>query len=425
MPDPRRLRVTTRGWALLSAVAVLLATGVLVGIEELIALAAAAAVLVAASTVLTASRRWDLASRRRLSITRMPVGADATVEITVANRGKSRSPRLLARDNIKHPAGGISGDKGRRSAVRFGVSSLPPGQQDNGEYRITAHRRGRYVIGPLELQLEDPFGMVRIIKRDERTMTLMAHPMIEDLLGLPGPGMSSRTGQSGSPLLGALSDELFALRPYRAGDDLRRVHWASSARFDELMIRTDQLTWNPQLMVVVDLREELHDTDSLEAVLSAAASIATTAWKASTPVRVVGARLDTAAASVAGEDHGSGGTHMAILDMLAAAEPCSKQDPSTDIPSLIKREGDSTLVVITTDRVETAEIAAVNDLCQSRHPTTVLFGTSSQGGAPDSLCGIAKDLVWVPAGGSFAASWATTVLAPTTPLSATPSQGAG
>ena len=49
-------------------------------------------------------------------------------------------------------------------------------------------------------------------------------------------------------------DEFYALREYNLGDDLRRVHWPSSARHDELMVRQDEVPWHGRLTLLLDSR---------------------------------------------------------------------------------------------------------------------------------------------------------------------------
>ena len=68
------------------------------------------------------------------------------------------------------------------------------------------------------------------------------------------------------------------MREYRRGDDLRRVHWRSSARVGELMVRREEQPWQSRATVFLDNRAGAHRgqgiASSLEAAVSAAASIA-------------------------------------------------------------------------------------------------------------------------------------------------------
>ena len=70
-----------------------------------------------------------------------------------------------------------------------------------------------------------------------------------------------------------LGDEFLTLREYELGDDLRRVHWRSTARTGELMIRQDEARWRSRAAVVLDVHPDGHDDESFEVAVEAAASV--------------------------------------------------------------------------------------------------------------------------------------------------------
>src|SRR5207249_11446891 len=67
-------------------------------------------------------------------------------------------------------------------------------------------------------------------------------------------------------------EDFYALRAYEVGDDLRRVHWPSTARLDELMIRQNEMPWQARVTVLLDGRRRAHSGESLGLAASAAAS---------------------------------------------------------------------------------------------------------------------------------------------------------
>ena len=62
--------------------------------------------------------------------------------------------------------------------------------------------------------------------------------------------------------LGRSGDEFYSLRPYVVGDDLRRVHWPSTARRDELIVRQDERHWQGRTTVLLDVRRAVHTPTS-------------------------------------------------------------------------------------------------------------------------------------------------------------------
>ncbi len=69
-----------------------------------------------------------------------------------------------------------------------------------------------------------------------------------------------------------------SIREYRVGDDLRRVHWRSTARRGAVMVRSDEHPGRPDVVVLLDTRAGAHRGrgagSSLEWAISAAASAA-------------------------------------------------------------------------------------------------------------------------------------------------------
>ena len=64
------------------------------------------------------------------------------------------------------------------------------------------------------------------------------------------------------------------VRPFRAGDWLRHVHWAQTAKHDRLIVRERQATGRRSVELVIDVDREAHpdavETDSLEEVIRVA-----------------------------------------------------------------------------------------------------------------------------------------------------------
>ena len=142
---------------------------------------------------------------------------------------------------------------------------------------LTGVQRGRFTLGPATLTVRDPFGMVQRRRRLEHTSVLMVYPRIDPLPpGVPLGGASGSVS-TGPRRVTHHGDDLADLREYVRGDDLRAVHWASTAHRGKLMVRRAEETTAPRATVVMDLRRDRHHGTgpqaSLEAVVSAVASV--------------------------------------------------------------------------------------------------------------------------------------------------------
>lgn len=393
--------LTRRGWLLLLGAVLLASGGRLLGIVELYMVAAAALVLVAAALVLVRLSRFDLEATRELRPARVHAGGNSRVELTVRNTGRRRTPVLAAQDPF---------DNGRRSA-RFRIAPLAPAEEARAAYRLPTDQRGIFDLGPMQLHMEDPFGLAASSKPAAPRTRLTVYPRVDPVPPLPMTrGNDPHAGADHPTALAASGEDFYALREYEVGDDLRRVHWKASARLDELMIRQEEMPWQGRVTVLLDLRRGVHTDESLELVLSAAASVVSACWRHRSLVRLV---------STDGVDSGFAAGHghvEAILEHLAGADT-SRDDNLAAILSALRREGNGgALAVITTAAVPGTDLDRVARL-RSRFAavTLVLFEPSSFERAPARkeaqsrpARGIAS-VVRVTADRPFARAWADVV----------------
>ena len=137
--------------------------------------------------------------------------------------------------------------------------------------------------------------------------------------------------------LGRVGDDFYALRPYVVGDDLRRIHWPSTARHDELLVRQQEQPWQGRTTVLLDVRRAAHDASSLEAAVSAAASIVTANSARRDLVRL-------ATTDGADSGFGSGSPHLqALLEHLAVVEATGSASLRAML-DLVQRDGQGALV---------------------------------------------------------------------------------
>src|SRR5205085_5689741 len=138
------------------------------------------------------------------------------------------------------------------------------------------------------------------------------------------PGRDRHHTTPRAAAVGLTGEDFYALRAYQQGDDLRRVHWPSTARRDEIMIRQNEVPWQGRATIVLDIRARLHTDGSLEAAVSAAASVITACWQHGSVVRLV---------TTDGVDSGfgSGTGHLeVILARLAVLGPIGDAGPGLD-----------------------------------------------------------------------------------------------
>jgi uncharacterized protein (DUF58 family) len=233
----------------------------------------------------------------------LQVGVEGRVDLAVTAAG--RTPTLAVADAFDH---------GRRAA-RFLLAPLSPGETGRAAYRFPTDRRGRFEIGPLRVTVTDAFGLVSSSHRVLGTEQVIVYPHVHDIVAPPDiggldldrdhPAVRPRVESSG---------DFMTLREYTAGDDLRLVHWRSTARRGHLMVRQNETRRRAPVLLMLDVRPATHDRESFERAVEAVASISTALDRAGRPFEV--------AWSTGTEIGAPGRRHLPyIMDELAVVQP--------------------------------------------------------------------------------------------------------
>ena len=354
--------ITRRGWLLLAGAVGLVVAGRLFGIAELYVLATAAVVLTVAAIVSVRTAPLALHATRTLHPAKVHAGTDSRVDLTVRNRSARTLPVVAVRDPF---------DEGRRQA-RFLLAPLAPGETARAAYRLPTERRGIYRLGPLELSTGDPFGLARRAAVAAAATQLTVLPRLDLVAPLPHTLGHDPYARADHPnVLGQLGEDFYALRPYQVGDDLRRVHWPSTARLDELMIRQDELPWQGRATVLLDVRRRAHTAESLELAVSAAASILTACVRYRALVRLVTTDgLDSG--------FGNGTAHVdALMEHLATVK-ADRRDLLPAVLGSLRRSGNGGALAAVTAAAPDDDLEGIARL-QARfgEVTLVVFEPSS------------------------------------------------
>ncbi|HLI00118.1 MAG TPA: DUF58 domain-containing protein [Acidimicrobiales bacterium] len=370
--------------SLVVATAAMAAAGGVFGMMELYAAAAAAVAALVLAVLWVQLAWWQLTVDRQLGNLRAGVGDDILVSLRLTNRSRHDSPALRLQDAAELAGGWVD----------LAVGPLRPSATVRGSYRLRATARGAFRLGPLACVSTDPFGLAQRVRVLPGTSKVVVHPSVETLdIGVTRAA-SEHLPSGAKPALGQSNDEFSSLREYRPGDDVRRLHWRSTARTDTLMVREEQLLRRGQLTVLVDLRAgvwrraglERRDrawrVAGLERSLVAAASIAVAAADDGLAVRLITtAGVDTGA--------GSGPSHRArILDELAEAQLHDGQPVAPNrgrgrpIANASRRDTTDTLVVVGVEGASNGLGAVSGVNANARAVYVVLEGAARDAHAP-------------------------------------------
>ncbi len=134
---------------------------------------------------------------------------------------------------------------------RLGVRETPM-RARRARYTLQTLPRGRYTFEDARALIEDPFGLAReeVVLR-ERAAVLM-HPRVVELDVLFSDGAGASFGGRRLLLRRTAGFDVHSVREYEHGDSLRRVHWPSTARRGELMVKELEDSPREEVAVVLD-----------------------------------------------------------------------------------------------------------------------------------------------------------------------------
>ena len=281
--------------------------------------------------------RYRLALVRTVSPQLVAAGQPARVNLTLTNEGRTPSGVLLLEDHVPYVLG---------SRPRFVLDGIGHGWKRHVSYQVRSDVRGRYEIGPMSVRVSDPFGLVELGRAFRTTAPLTVTPRTVPLPAIPLGGAWTGSGDNRPRSFATGSAEDVTVREYRRGDDLRRVHWRSSARFGELMVRREEQPWQSRATLFLDTRLRAHRgqgiASSLEAAVSAAASIAVHLTQRGFAVRLVTATGEDPSSSW--HQRGADLNTDPLLEALAVVQ--AVQAPRLDTTWLTEQSGSGLTVAV-------------------------------------------------------------------------------
>jgi len=285
---------------------------------------------------MVARTRYRLTCTRRLEPVRVPAGDPARVVLRLQNVSRMPTGVMLAEDTVPYMLGG---------RPRFVLDRVIPQRSVDVEYTVRSQLRGRFRVGPLTVRVTDPFGMCEVARSFSSSDVLVVTPHVVGLPEIRLGGDWAGAGESRARSVATSGEDDAATREYRQGDDLRRIHWRSTARRGELMVRREEQPWQSRAALLVDCRGSVHHGDgaasSFEWAVSAAASVGLHLARAGFTMRVVIDGGDELTPGVAGSDFSD-----VLLDSLSIQGPTNGTSIRPGVTSLRRGGGEEMLAAV-------------------------------------------------------------------------------
>ncbi|WP_110238686.1 DUF58 domain-containing protein [Nocardioides gilvus] len=310
--------LTVRGRTFLAGGITALVCALVLGQDSLARLGALVILLPVASAYVLSRSRHRLVLRRTVEPQVVVAGEPALVRLVVTNEARTATGTLLLEEVLPYALG---------ARPRFVLNSIAGNWDQHLTYPVRPEVRGRHAVGPLTIRVTDPFGLVELGRTFQSTTPLVAVPRTIPL----SVGLAAQTwagsGHSRPRSFSVGHAEDVTVREYRQGDDMRRVHWPTSARTEELMVRREEQPLQARAVLVLDNRAVAHGgrglSSSFETAVVVAASIVT-------HLVARGHRVTLASATGSLDTVLSGGTEpardaAALLESLADVELTSER----------------------------------------------------------------------------------------------------
>ncbi|GLZ76034.1 hypothetical protein Afil01_08410 [Actinorhabdospora filicis] len=369
--------VTGRGWGLAVSGALMFVLGYWLDYTEP-ATVGGAAVTAFVVALLVAGWRPKLTVTRSVEPERVERGQSCRVALSVRNDGRFRAVSMVAYDSI---------DDVR---VAVPLQRVRPRKEAVVEYDVPTHRRGVFTLGPLTVGRRDPLGLVKLSRSYGDTGTVWVHPVVHPLYTSPQGVARSMDGQFDRVEHGSLT--FHALREYVIGDDLRHVHWRTSARIGELMMRENVDTSLPRVVVLLDDRRGSYRGEGFETACDAAASIIVAALREGLSIAL--ALTSGAVVAAGGRDD--------YLDALAEARPNEDENALNDTVVRLRHQrlGDTLIYLTGSGRpLETPQLASL----RGGHPALLAAVLGPDNPGHTTVSGI--PVLGAADGAEFVAAW--------------------
>jgi len=272
------------GWVVIGIAAACLIAGLWFEWREVLIAAVILIVLLAISALFLIGRTtYDV--ELDLGRSRVVVGEKAHGALVLRNTGT----RAILPSRVVLPVG-----TGRGT---FRIGRLAPGDASEELFTIPTHRRQVLTVGPVAIVRGDPFGLFERADARNEPVELYVHPKTTAISGQSLGFIRDLEGLSSTVI--ARDDISFhALTEYQPGDDLRHVHWRSTARTGTLMMRTYEETRRSHFVLGLStVRGEYATDDEFELAVSSVGSVGLRALRDSFGVDLRTPKIDTTPSS--------------------------------------------------------------------------------------------------------------------------------
>ncbi len=270
------------------------------------------------------------------------------------------------------------------------IARLAGGKKRSYSFKLQSYKRGEYRIGPLALTSSYPLGISTARKEmADSEVPLLVFPEVFDIVKLPlvSGSATPMSGVEAASKSGG-SEEFFGTREYRQGDSLRYIHWPSTARHSQLIVKEFEIRASVEVTIVIDLHRKSEIGKGKETTLEYAVKIAASTAKYSLD------RSHTVQLVCFGKDErtipaAKGFSQLArILEALAkvGADGNVSFPQAVNRASEMMRDGSTAILIFSDSHLKSDQLSYSLNLLKARRirPVCVILDDKSFSGSGDN-----------------------------------------
>lgn len=253
-------RISMHGWLTIVASLVSLAAFPIFGWHGLLALATMGGTLTIIACILS-SGSAQLTASVHTSAKRVTEGEPLSIVLSIRNESGKPTTGMQAILPINDIRAWVA------------LPPLAPQHSHQTTVHLTTLSRTALRIGPLQIRKGDPFGLMQQTMHLSEAITVFVHPTI---IRLQPPCTGNPHDYDGDPCSNTVdsSTDFRGLRAYITGDDIRGIHWLSTAKTGNLMMRQYEMTRQDDTCITLDINPHHYaNAEEFELAVSAYASI--------------------------------------------------------------------------------------------------------------------------------------------------------
>jgi uncharacterized protein (DUF58 family) len=239
-----------RAWIVLALGLIGLAMALITGREMYYRLTYLLFAILLTSAAWAWSSLYGLRLRRYTRAQRAQMGR--VMEEQLAVRNTSWLPKLLVlvRDQSSLPG---------HHASRV-VNGLGPNKEFGWLVRTLCEERGEFHLGPMTISGNDPLGLFERRREFPQTSRIVVYPAVLPVRSLPPPRGPLPGGDALRRRTHYITPNAAGVRDYVPGDSFARIHWASTARLNRLIVKEFELDPMSDVWIFIDMEDRVQET---------------------------------------------------------------------------------------------------------------------------------------------------------------------